>query len=205
MALMLTATVLALALAADLPPSAVQSGLTADEYAQASSGEVVVKGEIYKTADGKDAARGKAWLVIGASQDACWDTLYRYEEGPQFLPRLKKVTIKTKTPQKMDMEQDIKIVLSTYHYGLNFVLDKPKYTATWALDPTVKNDIKDTTGAWIFKPLPDGKTLLEYAVTVDSGLAVPSFMTDYLTKRDLPEILLSFKRRVESGGKWTKD
>ena len=202
---MLTATLLSLALVADLPPAAVQSGLSTAEFSKATAGEVVVKGEVYKTPDGKDAARGKAWVVIAGSPDVCWDTLYRYEEAPQFLPRLKKVTISVKTPQKMDMEQDIKVVLSTYHYGLNFVLDKPRYTATWALDQTKKNDIKDTSGAWIFHPLPDGNTLLEYAVSVDSGLAVPQFISDYLTKKDLPEVLLAFKRRVESGGKWTKD
>ena len=57
---MLTLTLLTLALAADLPPAAVSSDLSADEFAKASAGEVVVKGEVYKTADGKDAARGKA-------------------------------------------------------------------------------------------------------------------------------------------------
>ena len=37
--------------------------------------------------------------MINGSPDTCWDTLYRYEEAPQFLPRLKKVTIPVKMTQ----------------------------------------------------------------------------------------------------------
>ena len=48
-------------------------------------------------------------------------------------------------------------------------------------------------------------TLAEYTIAVDSGKFVPQFIEDYLTRKDLPQILNSLRRRVESDGKWKKD
>jgi uncharacterized membrane protein len=200
----LAAAALSLALA-ELPPAATASKLNETEFNQAKKGEVVVKGETFKTSDGKDGARGKAWVVIDAAPDTCLNTLMKYEDAPTYMPRLKKVDIKKVTPDSWTLTQDVKVMLSTYTYTLDVTWNREKKTMAWVLDPKTTNDIKDTTGSWEFRPLPDNKTLLEYGITLDSGKAVPQFISDYMTQKDLPEVLLSFKRRVESGGKWTKD
>jgi hypothetical protein len=40
---------------------------------------------------------------------------------------------------------------------------------------------------------------------LDSGTLVPRFLEDFLIKNDLPEVLLSMRRRTESGGTWKKE
>lgn len=189
----------------ELPAVAKAANLTEAEFQKASSGEVVVKGELSKNAKGEDVGRGRAWLVIDAPPEKCFAQLQRYEEAPQFLPRVSKVVFPEKTKEKMRVTQSIKVVLSTYTYTMIFVFNDAKKQMDWTLDKSVENDIVDTAGTWLFTDLGNGKTLLDYGVSVDTGKAVPKFLSDYMTKRDLPDVLLNFKKRVESGGKWTRD
>lgn len=194
----------ALAFTADPPAQAKAAGLTPAEWAKASNGEVVVKGETFKNAEGKDSGRGRAWVVINATADACYATIHKYEDVPQYLPRVKKVSFLDKGETQMRITQEIGVVFSTYRYTMDFTFDPAAKVASWVLDPKVRNDIKDTSGAWKFVPLDDGKTLLDYTVSVDTGMSVPRAISDYMTRKDLPDVLLNFKKRVESGGKWTK-
>ena len=194
----------ALALA-DLPAVAKDAGIGPADWAKISAGEVVAKTETFKTAEGKDGGRGHAWAVVKAAPEACYATLHKYEDLPLFMPRVKKVTFLDKKDVTMTVVQEIKVAFSTYRYSLNCVFDPKANAMSWSLNKAYRNDIKDTTGAWKFLPLEGGKTLIDYHVEADTGAAVPRFLADYLTQRDLPNVLDSFRKRVESGGTWTKD
>jgi ribosome-associated toxin RatA of RatAB toxin-antitoxin module len=190
---------------ADMPAPLKDAGVTAAEWSTLEKGEVVAKTETYKTADGKDAGRGRAWIVINATPDACFATLKKYEDVPQYMPRVKKVTFLERSDAAYTVVQEIKVAFSTYRYSMKFAFDAAAKSMSWSLNKAYKNDIKDTTGRWLFLPMDGGKTLLDYTVAADTGAAVPEFLANYLTKRDLPDVLQSFKKRVESGGKWTRD
>jgi len=189
----------------DMPAPAKSAGLSADEWSKISKGEVVSKTEMYKTADGKDAGRGRAWAVINATPDQCLATLKKYEDAPLYMPRVKKVTFLDRKDTTMTVVQELKVAFSTYRYSMNFVFDPAAHAMSWTLNKNYKNDIKDTTGTWSFIALDGGKTFLDYTVAADTGAAVPAFLANYLTQRDLPDVLSSFRKRVESGGTWTKD
>jgi len=74
---------------------------------------------------------------------------------------------------------------------------------SWRLVPTglaQKDTIADTTGYWLFKPLPgdSGKTLVEYHVYADPG-PVPfgfGWIVDMMSKRSLPRTLEALRGHV---------
>lgn len=179
-------------------------GLNEQDQARLEKGEVVVRGELYKTPEGKNAGRGKAWILIQRSADESFAVLTAYEKHPEFMPRLRRVNVLERTPDSMRVVHEVKIVLSTVRYTLDLAIDRPARTMSFALDKTAANDIRDTSGEWRLLEAGEGRTLVQYTVAVDSGMSVPSFLEDYLTRRDLPRILESFRRRVESDGSWKK-
>lgn len=183
-----------------------QMKLTEKERAKLEKGEVVVHGEVYETPDGKKG-RGHAWVIIKKPREAVYEQLTKgYQDFPQFMPRLEKVDVQSRTETAMKVRSYVGVGFSTYEYTLAFKLDPAAFTTSWTLDKSVKNDVKDTTGEWKLHELEPGKsTLAEYTIAVDSGKFVPQFIEDYLTRKDLPQILNSLRRRVESDGKWKKD
>lgn len=179
--------------------------LSDKEWATLRSNKVVVRGEMYATPDGKRAGKGVAFVIIDKAPEAAWAVLTDYQKMPEFMPRLHKVTIKQKTPERMKVLQELKIMFKTVEYTLDLQFNHEKKRMDWTLDKSVENDIKDTFGSWDFIPFENGKTLVAYTIAVNTGVAIPQFLEDYLTKKDLPEVLLSMKRRVESGGKYRRD
>jgi ribosome-associated toxin RatA of RatAB toxin-antitoxin module len=175
------------------------------EQAKLERGEVVVRGEMYTKPDGKRAGRGKAYCVVNAPPETLFATLSEYEKVPEYLPRLKRVTVLEKSGEAWRVRQELKILFKTVSYGLNLKFSAAQKRMDWVLDKKQDNDIRDTAGSWEFLPHGAGKTLIVYTITVDTGTMIPGFLEDYLTKKDLPEVLAAMKRRVESGGKWKKD
>lgn len=180
-------------------------GLTEEDRAAIEKGEVVVKGELHKTTEGQNAGRGVAYARAARDVEACWPILVDYGSHPEFMPRLERVTYLERTPERARATHEVRILWSTYRYTVALEFDAPRKTVAWSLDRSVKNDIKDTTGRWELLPLAGGATLIKYTVAVDTGMFVPRFLEEFLTRRDLPAILDNFRRRVESRGVWKKD
>ncbi len=200
---MLNALLLALSLA-----TAPWDSLKLDDKdkARLEKGEVVVHAETYETPDGKKG-RGKAYVIIKKPREVIYDQLTKgYKEFPEFMPRLEKVDVKSLTDTSMKVRSYVGVGLSTYEYTLAFKLDRAAFQTDWTLDKTADNDVKETTGQWKLHELEPGKsTLAEYTIAVDTGKFVPQFIEDYLTRKDLPQILNALRKRVESDGKWKKD
>jgi len=133
--------------------------------------------------------------------------LLDYGKLPEFMPRLRKVTILKKDAASMKVRQEIGVPfpINSIGYTLDLKFTADAHRMDWTLDKAASNEIADTFGAWEFLPYEGNKTLVRYTIAVDSGRFVPKFLEDYLMKKDLPEVLNSMKRRAESGGTWKKD
>ena len=181
------------------------TGLTADELARMEHGGVVVKAETSPAGDDARAARIKAYCVVNKPPAAVWAVMLNYQTFHEFMPRLERVEVLEKTKDAMKVTQTVRGPLGLIRYTLDLTFKRAQRTVSWALDKSRKHDIADTFGAWEFLPYRQGKTIVRYTTTVDSGIAVPRFVEDFLIKKDLPEVLLSMRRRTESGGTWKKE
>lgn len=184
---------------------AATTGLTVSEFARMEKGEVVIKTQTYATGDDKRAARVTAYCLINKPPDAVWAVMLNYHQFDEFMPRLEKVQVLEKTKNTMKVTQTVRVPVGVIRYTLDLIFKPAQRTVSWVLDKSRTHDIADTSGAWEFFPYSQGKTVLRYTTIVDSGMVVPRFVEDYLLKNDLPELLLSMRRRAESDGTWKKE
>ena len=179
---------------------------SAKEQAVLDKGQVVVRGGMADAPGGGRIGKGVAYVIINRPPQDAFAILQDYDKTPQFMPRLKKVTIKQRTPEHMKVVQVLHVFLfKSAEYTLDLNFDAAHKRMSWTLDKKADNDIKDTFGSWNFVPYRQGKTLVVYEIAVDTGVALPGPLENYLTKRDLPGVLMAVKKRTESGGRWTKD
>lgn len=202
--LVFAASVLLLPAASLWAGESATTGLTADELTRMEKGGVVVKTETYPTGHGTRGAGITAYCVINKPPDAAWAVMLNYHKFDEFMPRLERVEILEKTENTMKVTETVRVPLGAISYTLDLVFKPAQTTVSWALDKSRQHDIADTFGAWEFLPYSQGKTILRYTTTLDSGLFVPRFLEDFLIRNDLPDVLLSLKRRTESDGTWKK-
>lgn len=180
------------------------TGLTADELTRMEKGGVVVKTDTYPTGDGTRGAGITAYCVINKPPDAAWAVMLNYHKFDEFMPRLERIEVLEKTKHTMKITETVRVPLGAISYTLDLIFKPTQRTVSWALDKSRKHDIADTFGAWEFLSYSQGKTILRYTSTLDSGLFVPRFLEDFLIRNDVPDVLLSLKRRIESDGTWKK-
>ena len=148
----------------------------------------------YKNEAGETRGRGLAIGFVKADKNKIMNTLLDYPSYPQWMPRVKKTEVYHKTPTQVYVQFTLKVVI-TIVYHIKHTINVGAGTITWELDKSKENEIRDTTGSWLVKPHKDG-CLLFYSVALDSGHAVPGWLEDYLTKKDLPNVIKAVKKRV---------
>jgi len=86
-------------------------------------------------------------------------------------------------------------------YDLRRVYDKNN----WAINfKKIDGKIKDIEGGWKLEEYRNIYTKLTYRSRIDFGIPVPKFILDNLSKNGLYKLADNVRKRVESGGKWTK-
>jgi carbon monoxide dehydrogenase subunit G len=180
------------------------TGLTAGELSRMEKGEVVIKTDTYPTANGARGARVKAYCVINTLPDVAWAVLLNYHQFDEFMPRLEKIEVLEKTKSTMKVTETVRVPLGVIRYTIDLSFTPEQRTVTWALDKSRKHDLAETFGGWELLPYSQGKTILRYTTTLDSGFFVPQFLEELLLRNNLSDTLLSLKRRAESHGTWKK-
>lgn len=180
------------------------TGLTASELIRMEKGGVVVKTDTYPTRDGARGTRIIAYCVINRLPDVAWAVMLNYQKFDEFMPRLEKVEVLEKTHSTMKVTETVRVPLGVISYTIDLVFKPDQKTVNWTLDKSRKHDIAETFGGWEFLPYNQGKTILRYTTTLDSGFFIPRFLEDFMLRNDLSDALLSLKRRTESDGMWKK-
>lgn len=186
-----------------LTPAAV--GLAEAELAAALRGEVALRTETVTGPSGKAAGRGLGAIVIDRPVADVWATVSRYEDKAEYQPRLNKVEVLDRKPGLLRVRMEVDATITTARYTGLFRLDAEEHTITWTLDTSAPdNTVAAIEGGYRLFEVAPGRTLLVYRTFVDSGRAVPRFIQDYMTRKSLPNLLSSIKKRVESGGRYRK-
>jgi uncharacterized membrane protein len=180
-------------------------GFTPDEVDAALRGKVPVRIEPFQRADGKSSGRGLGAIVVERPLSEVWATLVRFDDKPEYMPRLKSIAIVDQSPQQLRVRTVIDAAVTTARYTLVFQLDEPDHRLSWTLDRSAAdNSIADTEGEYRLYSIEPGRTLVTYKSYVDTGRALPRFIQNYMARHSIPDLLNAIKRRVESGGRWRR-
>ncbi|MEW5852645.1 MAG: SRPBCC family protein [Myxococcota bacterium] len=169
-----------------------------DELKRLEAGEPVVRTRMAFNASGGRAGEGRAYIVIDRPPDVVWRFAQDYERFVQSIPRLKKVVVLERALERLRVFHLVGLGLRSLRYTLDVTFHPSERMVSWQLDKSRPNDIHDTTGTWRFIPHGPGRTLAVYTISLDTGFPLPPFLEDYITTRDLPQMLRAVKRGAES-------
>jgi hypothetical protein len=184
----------------------VWNRFTIEERKKLKAGETVYRYAEIKDEDGK--TRGRAWssVIVKTPIDQCFKIFLEFDKHHLFIPRKTKSEVIKTWENKTLVHNEFDFYLLKVEYTSLFTVDEKEHRVDYDMAPEYKHDINDTEGYFHFEKIDDTRTLFTYAVTkVDTGLTVPSFVMEYLTSRDLPNVVLNVRKRIESRGKWTKE
>lgn len=184
----------------------VLARFTAEERKRLGAGETVFRYVEARDEEGKTQGHAWASVVIDAPVDRCFKIFREFDQHHLYIPRKQKSEIIKTWENKTLVHNEFDFYLITIEYTSLFTVDEKNHRVDYDMDPDYKHDINDTEGYFHFERIDGERTLLTYAVTrVDTGLRAPAFVMEYLTSRDLPNVVINVKKRIESGGKWSKE
>lgn len=139
-------------------------------------------------------AKATESIEIKASPKKCYDVITDYESYPEFLKETTGVEIKKKSGNTAEVTFSLNLI-KRFSYTLKMT-GKPPSKIQWSF---VEGDImKSNDGEWILEEVKKGVTLATYTIEVNLGLLVPGAVSKMLIGSNLPNMLKSFKNRIES-------
>ncbi|HUT53662.1 MAG TPA: hypothetical protein VM658_09740 [bacterium] len=179
---------------------------SAEQRQKLLAGEAVYEQVKTQDADGVTHGHGESYVIIAAPVAECWKIFTRFDEMQLYFPRKKLSEVIESSPGRAVVKKVFDFYVIEMQYTIDYKIDEQARRVDFQLDPKYPHDINDTAGFFLFEKIDEKRTLFSYAATkVDTGVKVPGFIQDYLTSRDLPAVAANVKKRIESGGKWTKD
>ncbi len=99
-------------------------------------------------------------------------------------------------------EHRLKIMFMSIVYRLHNRWDVEAGRVSWQLDPDFDNDLRRVQGFWELYELDDDRTLARFGTIVDVGGALPGFLQDFVTRKNLPAAIERCRRWVDSNGRY---
>jgi len=120
----------------------------------------------------------------------------------EYRPDLEKIeTVERFADGEVD-EQEMRIMLMRISYWLRYRWDLSAARITWGLDPRFPNDLHTTEGYWELEEIDDVHTLGRFGTRVDVGPALPAFLQEIATRKNLPLTLDRCRRWIDSDGRY---
>ena len=186
----------------DKDPEAYK-GLSAQEIERMKKGEIVI---IKNIGFEESTSKGmiQAALILKAPIDKIFALQAQDWRQPEYVPYLNEMFVVQKFPDGNLDEEHIKILIVNINIRVRWYHHPENFSFNWNLDPSFKNDLKRLDGFWKFYYIDDNHTLARYGTITDTGFGIPTWVQDFLTRRDLPEALNNNKLWYESNGSYRK-
>lgn len=160
------------------------------------AGKIVTLKEEDSRSEDKIKGRVFAYGIIPATPDQVWEVLTDFSAWPNFLPKVREVSVSKVEGDNLWLYHKMKIMI-TIEYTVIYTFEPEIGRAGWVLDKESKHSIGDTTGFWEMVPVNGGRwTLMTYHAMVDTGMPVPAFVENFLTKESLPQIIEGLRDEV---------
>jgi hypothetical protein len=118
----------------------------------------------------------------------------------EFLPELKRIDMIRRDGAAVINEHHVRVMFIRIRYRIRTESDFDSGRIWWTLDPTHDNDLDVLEGNWELYEMGDSRTLGRFATRVVLGPAVPSFLQDAATRRNVPRVVERMRLWVNSKG-----
>lgn len=178
----------------------VKAEYNSEQWQKILDGEIVLKAVIQAKKEGQKAREGDILLsaIVDHPPVELWKIMTDYAKYGEFLPKVEEMKVLGRTGTTSVVYHQLGIMWVDIAYTLLMTEDRAHGRISWVLDERAKNDILATTGYYEMIPFGDGsKTLMSYRTWVKTGMAVPAFIENFLTKRAAPKILRNIRERAD--------
>jgi hypothetical protein len=148
---------------------------------------------------GSGVARG--FVIFEAPIARAFQLLAQTPRQREYRPELTGLETIEVTPDGNVEEYRIRILFLDIRYYLRHRLDRERRRLRWELAPGFENDLARVEGSWELHPLRPDQTLGVLATRVEVGPALPAFLQDYATRKNLPATLERCRRWVDGDGR----
>jgi hypothetical protein len=97
-------------------------------------------------------------------------------------------------------EHAIRILFVELVYRLRYHVDPVARRIAWQLDATFENPLGGIDGFWEIYELGPSRSLGRFGTSVDVGSALPAWLEEAVTRKNLPNTLEGCRRWVDAGG-----
>lgn len=181
------------------------AGYTPKQRQRLLAGKPVFSHAKGSAGEGANRGSGRAAVVVEAPIDTCFEIFGDLGQQYLYFPRKTRSDVIASQGNRRWVRTEVDFSVKTIVYTVRYTIDRSHHRFDFALDKRYPHDIAELSGHFRFERIDDRRTLLTYVATeLDSGFAVPGFIEKYVTSRDLPAQVVNVKKRIESGGSWTK-
>lgn len=152
--------------------------------------------------DGLPEGQVEALVVFERPADRVWELLLARERQREYRPELTELSVLEQSGDGVVEEQHLKIAFLSVSYRLRDRFDADTRTITWQLDPDFESTLEHVSGYWELHPLDAERTLARFGTKVSVSAAVPGFLQNGITRKNVPESLENTRQWVDSDGRW---
>jgi hypothetical protein len=144
------------------------------------------------------AARG--FVIFERPVSRVFMLLAQTSRQGEYRPEVETIeTVETFEGGSVD-EHRMKILFIDIRYRLRNRVDAARRRIEWELAPGFESDLERVEGSWELYALGEGRTLGVFGTLVEVGSGMPSFLQDYVTRKNLPRTLERCRRWVDGDG-----
>jgi hypothetical protein len=143
----------------------------------------------------------RGFVIFEQAIDRTFLLLSQTVRQREYRPDLATIETVEQLPDGSIEEHRMRILFLDIRYRLRHRSDRERRRLTWELAPGYDHDLARLEGFWELYPLPPNRTLGVFGTQLEMGDAVPSFLEDLATRRNLPGTLERCRRWVDGDGR----
>jgi len=181
-------------------------GFNQEQQEKLLKGEAIYEYIINDKGDQGATGYGRAVALVNAPAAEGYKIFCDFEKERLYFPRMTVSKVLKVEGNVSTVYKELDFTVTTMRYTHFMTRNDEELRVDFEKDPNGVNDFEESAGYFQFVKIDDQRSLFIYGLTKgEIGIPVPEFIKNYVTSKDLPNIVLSVKKRVESGGKWQKD
>jgi hypothetical protein len=147
------------------------------------------------------ASRGtRGYVIFEQPVSHAFRLLSQTIRQKEYRPELESIETLESLPDGTIDEHRLKMMFLDIRYRLRSRVDAARRRIQWELAPGFDHDLARVDGSWELYAL-EGRTLGVFDTVVEVGAGLPSFLQDYVTRKNLPRTLERCRRWVDGDGR----